>query len=57
MSKMVYSFNWLDVDVNLRKKIVFIIARTQKPLVITADPFYILNFESFLSVYMRHSLI
>ena len=50
MADMVYEMNWVDMNKVSRMKILFILARTQKPLVIDAEPLYILNYISFQAV-------
>ena len=50
---MVYEMNWLDMNTESRMTILYLIARTQKPLIIDAKPLYILNYESFQSVRVR----
>lgn len=50
MSDALYTTNWVDMNVRTRKKLVYLLLRSQKPLQFKADPFYTLNYESFLSV-------
>ena len=56
MADMVYEMNWVDMNKESQMKVLYILARTQKPLAIDAEPLYTLNYISFQSV-SRFSLL
>lgn len=51
ISDAVYSgSDWLSAGWRLRRCLVLVLRRSQKPLAFSAAPFYLLNYESFLAV-------
>lgn len=46
----VYASDWLGAGVRLRRDMAMVLMRAQRPMVFSAEPFYVLNYASFLAV-------
>lgn len=50
IAEAIYTCNWVEMNIQLKKKIIFIMMRCQKALEFNAYPLYTLNYESFIAV-------
>ena len=46
----VYFCTWYDMPKNVSKDIIFIIMKSQRPVLLTAGKFFVINMETYMSI-------